>query len=46
MIFELIGESGEVLLIEVYFSIGGGFISTLTEIKQLVTPLKMNSAVS
>ncbi len=46
MIFELIGESGEVLLTETYFSIGGGFISTLAEIKQLVAPLKMNSVVS
>ncbi|MEA3242484.1 MAG: L-serine ammonia-lyase [Pseudomonadota bacterium] len=46
MIFELIAESDEVLLSETYFSIGGGFISTLAEIKELVAPLKMNSAVS
>jgi len=46
MIFELTGQSGEVLFSETYFSIGGGFISTLAEIEQLVAPLKMNSAVS
>jgi len=46
MIFELIGQSDEVLLSETYFSIGGGFICTLAEIEQLVAPLKMNSAVS
>ncbi len=46
MIFELCGESGEVLSSETYFSIGGGFISTLAEIKQVVAPLKMESAAS
>lgn len=46
MIFELLGESGETLLSETYFSIGGGFISTLSEINQLVAPLKLESAVS
>ena len=46
MIFKLIGQSDEVLFSETYFSIGGGFISTLAEIEQLVAPLKMNSAVS
>ncbi|MCG6934436.1 MAG: L-serine ammonia-lyase [Proteobacteria bacterium] len=46
MIFELVRESDEVLLAETYFSIGGGFINTLAEIKQLVAPLKMESAVS
>ena len=44
LIFELIGQSEEVLLTETYFSIGGGFISTLAEINQLVAPLKMESA--
>ncbi|MET0047536.1 MAG: L-serine ammonia-lyase [Sedimenticola sp.] len=43
MIFELLDQSGEVLLTETYFSIGGGFISTLSEISQLVAPLKMES---
>lgn len=46
MIFELLDESGEVLISETYFSIGGGFISTLAEISQLVAPLKMESARS
>jgi L-serine dehydratase len=46
IIFELIVEPDEVLLSETCFSIGGGFISTLAEIKQVVAPLKMNSAVS
>jgi L-serine dehydratase len=46
MIFELIGPSGEILLSETCFSIGGGFISTLAEINQLVAPLKMESADS
>ena len=46
MIFELIGPSGEIMLSETYFSIGGGFISTLAEIKQVVAPLKMESAAT
>jgi len=41
MIFELINEQGKVLISETYFSIGGGFISSAKEIKQLVAPLKM-----
>jgi len=46
MIFELLGQDGEALLTETYFSIGGGFIATLAEITQLVAPLKMESAAS
>ena len=46
MIFELIGQSDEILLTETYFSIGGGFISTLSEINQLVAPLKMEPSTS
>ena len=46
LIFKLIGQSEEVLLTETYFSIGGGFISTLAEVNQLVAPLKMESAES
>ena len=46
MIFELLEPSGHVLLSETYFSIGGGFITTLAEINQLVAPLKMESADS
>jgi L-serine dehydratase len=46
MIFELVGQSGETLLTETYFSIGGGFISTLAEIDQVVAPLKMETSDS
>jgi len=46
MIFELSGQSDEILISETYFSIGGGFVSTLSEISQLVAPLKMESAAS
>lgn len=46
MIFELVGQSGEIILSETYFSIGGGFINTLAEIRQFVAPLRMESAVS
>lgn len=45
MIFELKQSSGELLLAETYFSIGGGFISTLEEINQVVAPLHMESTV-
>jgi L-serine dehydratase len=45
MIFELLDEAKKVLLTETYFSIGGGFISTLAEIRDLVAPLKMESSV-
>lgn len=41
MTFELHGNDSEILLQEVYFSIGGGFISTLDEINELQAPLKM-----
>jgi len=44
MIFELCGPSADNLLSETYFSIGGGFISTLEEITRLVAPLKMDSS--
>ncbi len=43
MIFELVDGSGSLILSATYFSIGGGFINTLAEIKQLVAPLKMKS---
>ena len=46
LVFELLDASGAVLLSETYFSIGGGFISTLAEIDQLVAPLKMESSTS
>ncbi len=46
MIFELLDASGKPLLSQTYFSIGGGFISTLEEIHQVVAPLKMESVPS
>ena len=44
MIFELVGAKGEVLWAETFFSIGGGFISTRSEIKQLQAPLRLEPA--
>jgi L-serine dehydratase len=46
MVFELLDATGQVLVTETYFSIGGGFITTLAEIDSLVAPLKMESATS
>ncbi len=46
MIFELLGQSDEILLSETCFSIGGGFISRLSEINQVVAPLEMESTAS
>lgn len=46
MIFELLAQDQSVLFTETYFSIGGGFINTLGEIKQLVAPLKMEATTS
>ena len=46
MVFELLDASGQRLVAETYFSIGGGFINTLAEIGSLVAPLKMESATS
>ncbi|OOZ16263.1 L-serine ammonia-lyase [Solemya velum gill symbiont] len=44
MVLELLDASGESLLSETFFSIGGGFISTLADIGQVVAPLKLRSA--
>lgn len=41
MIFELPDASGKSVLTRTYFSIGGGFVSTLAEIRQVVAPLKL-----
>ena len=41
MIFQLLDDAGNATITETYFSIGGGFISTLAEINQLQAPLKM-----
>ena len=43
MIFQLMDSVGKTVLTETYFSIGGGFITTLAEINQLVAPLKMET---
>jgi len=41
MIYTLMDASGKVVITETYFSIGGGFISTLAEIGSLEAPLKL-----
>ncbi len=46
MIFQLLDETGKTLLTETYFSIGGGFITTLPEIGKIVAPIKMEAASS
>lgn len=46
MVFDLIGPDDKQLYSETYFSIGGGFISTLAEINQLEAPLKMEPSTS
>lgn len=46
MIFQLLDETGKTLLTETYFSIGGGFITTLLEIGQIVAPIKMEATSS
>jgi len=46
MIFELFDSSGNMLLSETCFSIGGGFVSTLAQINQLVAPLQMEPSTS
>lgn len=46
MILELLDQSKKVLMSETYLSIGGGFITTLAEISQVVAPLKMESDIS
>ena len=46
IILELLNQSDDPLLTETYFSIGGGFITTLSEIGQLVAPLKMEATNS
>ncbi len=43
MIFELLDDQEQVLTTETYFSIGGGFINTSTEIEKLVAPIKMKT---
>ncbi len=42
LIFTLTDEHNKVLISETYFSIGGGFIHTMDEMKSLVAPLKIH----
>jgi L-serine dehydratase len=42
MIFEWLDAGSQDLLKKIYFSIGGGFINTLDEIKQLKAPIKVD----
>lgn len=44
MVFELLDGDQQPVLSETFFSIGGGFINTLEEVKALVAPLKMQPA--
>ena len=44
MIFDVIDRHNEIIFSYTYFSIGGGFISTLAEINQIQAPLKFNTA--
>jgi len=44
MIFELFGVDGKVLLRKTCFSIGGGFVVDMEDIRQLVAPVKLQSA--
>ena len=46
MIFELLDGTENALVSQTYFSIGGGFVSTLEEIREVVAPLKMEAAGS
>ena len=41
MVYELLGKLGETLISHTYFSIGGGFISTLAEIDNVEAPIAM-----
>ena len=43
MVFDLVDKENKTLYSESYFSIGGGFISTLADISQIQAPLKMES---
>ncbi|MCW9032059.1 MAG: L-serine ammonia-lyase [Gammaproteobacteria bacterium] len=46
MIFDVVSKQGDVLFSETYFSIGGGFISTVDDISRLEAPLKMSEPIS
>ena len=44
LIFDVIDRDNKIVFSETYFSIGGGFVSNLSEINQLQAPLKMESS--
>jgi L-serine dehydratase len=46
MIFNLIDNSGNIQISQIYFSIGGGFLNTQDEIQNLAAPIKMKPAGS
>jgi L-serine dehydratase len=46
IILQLLDESGNVLLSEIYFSIGGGFITTIADIARVVAPIKIETISS
>ena len=45
LVFELLSPDGEILLSETYFSIGGGFVSTLTEMRGQNAPRETTPTV-
>ncbi|MHC4997193.1 MAG: L-serine ammonia-lyase, partial [Planctomycetota bacterium] len=46
LIFDLVDPSGQTVLSQTYFSIGGGFINTLEQIHDLAAPLRMQPVAS
>ena len=46
LIFKLLDDDDQIVLMETYFSIGGGFVQTKAEIDQIVAPLNMHSSKS
>lgn len=46
MVFQLLDASGATLMSETWFSIGGGFVSTLAQIHEVVAPLRMEPSAS
>jgi len=46
MIFELLEEQGEILLSRIYFSIGGGFLSTPEQIGAIEAPIRLRASAS
>jgi len=46
MVFELIDSAGKPLVEQTYFSIGGGFVSTLAQIRDVIAPLKLEDSAN